>query len=105
MGQPLFYVILPEISCHPNNGKQTEHKKKRSQLQKRLFKFYLIQSYELLKLIQQLLKTKKQQSLLHYLSIEYLCSQLKPIVNKVNKPPKLNLFTKHNSAEKQKCDL
>ena len=43
--------------------------------------------------------------LLHYLSIDYLCSQLKPIVNKVKKPPKENLFTKHNSGEQQKCDL
>lgn len=43
--------------------------------------------------------------LLHYLSIEYLCSHLKPIVNKVKKPPKENLFTKHNYGEQQKCDL
>lgn len=36
--------------------------------------------------------------LMHYLTIDYLCNELKPIVKKVEKPPDKSLFDKDNSS-------
>ena len=36
--------------------------------------------------------------LMHYLTIDYLCNQLKPIVRKVEKPPDKTLFDRDNSS-------
>lgn len=36
--------------------------------------------------------------LMHYLSIDYVCNDLKPIVKKVQKPPDKTLFDGHNSS-------
>ena len=36
--------------------------------------------------------------LMHYLTIDYLCNQLKPIVKKVEKPPDKTLFDRDNSS-------
>lgn len=35
--------------------------------------------------------------LMHYLTLNYVCNELKPIVRKVKKPPKIALFNQHNS--------
>jgi len=35
---------------------------------------------------------------MHYLTIDYLCNELKPIVKKVEKPPDKSLFDKDNSS-------
>ena len=42
--------------------------------------------------------------LMHYLSLYYVCNELKPIVKKVEKPPSKNLFTKDNSQLKLNLD-
>ena len=36
--------------------------------------------------------------LMHYLTIDYLCNDLKPIVKKVVKPPDKTLFYRDNSS-------
>jgi len=36
--------------------------------------------------------------LMHYLTLDYLCNELKPIVKKVEKPPDINLFSRDNSV-------
>lgn len=43
--------------------------------------------------------------IMHYLTIEYLCNELKPIVKKVEKPPDKNIFNQDNSGEQIKMHL
>ncbi|WP_223552345.1 IS4 family transposase [Aestuariivivens sp. NBU2969] len=37
--------------------------------------------------------------LMHYLTIDYLCNELKPVVKKAEKPPDITLFDKDNSSK------
>jgi len=43
--------------------------------------------------------------LMHYLTIDYLCNDLKPIVKKVIKPPDMTLFDKDNSRKQLTLSL
>lgn len=36
--------------------------------------------------------------LMHYLTLDYICNELKPVVKKAKKPPQNTLFDKHNNA-------
>lgn len=43
--------------------------------------------------------------LMHYLTLEYICNELKPIVKKAKKPPENTLFDKHNSRVQLRLEL
>lgn len=43
--------------------------------------------------------------LMHYLSLDYLCNELKPVVKKRDKPPENTLFPRDNSAVQLKLSL
>ncbi|AEK23367.1 Hypothetical protein Ccan_12510 [Capnocytophaga canimorsus Cc5] len=43
--------------------------------------------------------------LMHYLTLSYVCNELKPIVKKVKKPPENTLFDRDNSAQQTSLPL
>jgi hypothetical protein len=43
--------------------------------------------------------------LMHYLTIDYLCNELKPIVKKAEKPPDITLLEKDNSTNQTSLPL
>ena len=43
--------------------------------------------------------------LMHYLTIDYLCNELKPVVRKAEKPPDITLFSKDNSTKQLALQL
>ena len=42
---------------------------------------------------------------MHYLTLNYVCNELKPIVKKVKKPPENTLFDRDNSAQQTSLPL
>ena len=42
---------------------------------------------------------------MHYLTIDYLCNELKPVVKKAEKPPDKTLFSRDNSKEQLSLTL
>ena len=43
--------------------------------------------------------------LMHYLTLDYICNELKPVVKKVTKPPECTLYDRDNSSFQTSLDL
>lgn len=77
--------------------------------------FVALISYLLLELIRRFYCDKKTAfsnfcekiriCLMHYLTLNYICNELKPIVKKAKKPPQKTLFDRDNSAEQVSLQL